>query len=660
MKRRTMFAALLTLSLTVCGQSEQPTWEQTISELMTAEDAESEAWEETMQLLTEQASHPINLNTATREDLEQLPFLTAQQVEQLTEHLERYGPMRSFGELRMLPAFDPARLALLPHFVYLGEKAPDTIKPKDLLSRGRHELTGYGKVPLYQRQGDRNGYLGYPYKHWLRYTYTTQHVKAGLVGAQDSGEPFMAGRNWGGYDYYSFFIQLKRLGRLEQLVAGKYKISTGMGLVLNNSLGLGKLATLSQLGRTPTTVRPHASRSAANHFQGVAATVRLNPRLRATAFVSYRALDATLNQKDSTATTLLTDGYHRTPTEMGKKGNTHSTDAGADLRWQKNGFHLGATAIYTHLSRRLQPDVSAIYRRYYPQGQDFLNVSANYGYNSRRLTVAGETAANRQGALATLNTLSLQLAEGLSLLAIQRFYSYRYTALYAHSLSEGGRVQNESAAYLGLTWQPSPRLRLQAYTDWSYAPWAKYQVSQSSYANDHIITANYTHKDWSFQARYRLHRRERDNADKTALYWRNEQRARLSADYTGLRSLRLKTQADLARVGEETGWAIGQQIDCTLPKTQLMGAFTYFRTPSYESRLYTYERGPLYASTFPMLYGEGIRYMVMVRRELGRRLTAVGKLGVTDYFDRSQISSGLQQVNDSALPEVEVQVRWRF
>ena len=27
------------------------------------------------------------------------------------------------------------------------------------------------QVPLYEREGDRNGYLGYKYKHWFRYSF---------------------------------------------------------------------------------------------------------------------------------------------------------------------------------------------------------------------------------------------------------------------------------------------------------------------------------------------------------------------------------------------------------------------------------------------------------------------------------------------------------
>ena len=102
-----------------------------------------------------------------------------------------------------------------------------------------------GRVPFYDRKGDNDGYLGPKYRHWLRYQFTYgDQVKAGLVGAQDAGEPFFTRQNKKGYDYYSLYVQLRNMGRLESLVVGNYRVSMGMGLVMNNGFSLGKLALL--------------------------------------------------------------------------------------------------------------------------------------------------------------------------------------------------------------------------------------------------------------------------------------------------------------------------------------------------------------------------------------------------------------------------------
>ena len=304
---------LLLMSLGVSAQEEHP-WMEALNEVMTLEDAGTTAWEDTYQLLCEQEQHPMDLNTVTREQLEQLPFLTAQQVEELVEYLYRYGPMRSLAELRMIRSLDNERRRLLTFFVGVEEGRREGVSRNvmdvlgDALKNGHHELMATARIPFYERKGDRNDYLGYPYRHWLRYGFSYGDcLKAGLVGSQDAGEPFFAHQNKFGYDYYSLYLQLRNVGCIEALVLGCYKVSLGMGLTVNSSFSLGKVAMLQNLGRAANTLRAHSSRSEADYLQGAAATVRLSKGLTATAFASYRGQDATLN-KDGTAATIITSG----------------------------------------------------------------------------------------------------------------------------------------------------------------------------------------------------------------------------------------------------------------------------------------------------------------------------------------------------------------
>ena len=663
---------LLLTALTANAQTERP-WEQMMAELLTADDIESEDWEDTYEMLCELEEQPLNLNIATREELESLPFLSAGQVEGIVEYVYRFGPMKSMNELMMIRQLDYRQIELLRHFTYVEDERVEEHFPKldDILQYGRHELMGNVRVPLYKRKGDRNGYLGYPYRHWLRYQFSYKdYVKAGIVGSQDAGEPFFANGNKAGYDYYSYYVQVKRLGRIENAVVGKYKLSAGMGLVVNNSFGLGKLAMLQQLGRNTNTIRPHSSRSQSGYMQGAAATLRLSSQWQLTGALSHRPIDATLND-DGTARTIVTDGYHRTPTEMEKKNNTHATDAMAHIGYRQGGLHAGATALYTRLDRELRPVTATLYRRYNAQGNDFVNVSADYGYLHPRFAISGETAVNRDGALATINSLSGRLADGLSVMLLQRFYSYRYTALYARSISEGGHVQNESGLYLGATWQPRPGLQLQAYTDYAYFPWARYQVSQASTAWDNLLSASYSRGNWTVSGRYRLHLRQKDenenenkNGNGKRLITQTEHRGRVALGWNG-GGISATTQADIVSTGRgnlpaQWGYMLSEALNGQWHRLKLSLSGGYFHTDGYDARLYVYERGPLYAFSFPAYYGEGIRLALMANVAVGRRLTLTVKAGHTHYFDRSTIGSGLQEVNGSSMTDLDLQMRWKF
>ena len=638
---------LIVLSLLMAamtyGQSERP-WEQALADVMTAEDLESATWEDTYNMLCELEEQPIDLNKATREELEALPFLTDRQVEDIMEYRYRYGAMKSMNELRMIRSLDSRLIDVLRYFTFIdNETATAGKRPlKERLQYGHHELMAYGRIPFYERRGDKNGYEGYPYRHWLRYRYNLDNdVKIGFVGSQDAGEPFFANTNKAGYDFYSYYLQVRRLGCIENAVVGKFKLSVGMGLVLNNSFGMGKLATLQQLGRSTNTVRPHSSRS------------------QLTAFLSYRPLDATLND-DGSIRTIVTGGYHRTPTEIEKKNNSHATDGGTHIAYRRGGLHAGATAVYTHLDRDLSPDTRTLYRRYNAQGNNFLNLSADYGYLHPRFALNGETAMNRDGAIATINSLSVEVSDELSLMLMQRFYSYRYTALYARSLSEGGHVQNESGYYFGLTWNPSPRLSVRAYTDYAYFAWARYQVSQPSHSWDNLLNATYSRGEWSITARYRLHLRQKDDDSKTALVNTTEHRGRIAVIWQH-KTFSAATQADGVSTGShDRGYSLSETVGWNIRRLKLNVNAGYFHTDSYDSRIYTYERGPLYTFSFPSFYGEGMRGAVMAQLKLNRRLSLTAKLGYTHYFDRSAIGSGLQQIDHSSQTDLDLQARWTF
>lgn len=105
---------------------------------------------------------------------------------------------------------------------------------------------------------------------------------------------------------------------------------------------------------------------------------------------------------------------------------------------------------------------------------------------------------------------------------------------------------------------------------------------------------------------------------------------------------------------------VSQTLGYTHRWLRLNGGVGYFKTDSYDSRVYLYEQGPLYTYSIGQFQGEGIRYWLMARAAVGKRLSLTARLGVTNYFDRSVVGSSYQQVDGSALTDMDVQVRWKF
>ena len=596
-----IITAMLMVVLGVRAQEKDVhSWEKYLSAVMTAEDMDSEEWQLNYDLLCELEQHPININKATREDLEQLPFLSAQQVEALMEYKYRYGGMKSLAELMMIREIEPQMRKLLGCFIYAGEESKSKIRTK-------HELIACYKVD---------------YRHWFRYQMEQgDKLKLGLVASQDADEPFFSGKNKLGYDYYSPYLQLKKLGRLETLVLGNFRVSMGMGMVMNNSFSLGKIATLQNLGRNANGLRAHSSRSL-GFLQGAGATINLGRGIKTTAFVSYTPMDATLNS-DGSARTIITTGYHRTETELAKKNNLHALKTGGTIKYNGGRVHLALNALYAHLDRRLSPSKTQLYNYFKPEGADFVNASVDYGYRGRRFTLNGETAIDGNGHIATINTISQTTNSGLNLMALQRFYSYQYSSLDAQSYSDCGRVQNESGVSVGLSWQLSPKWQLAAYADYAYHPWALYRKTSSSYSLDNLMQCSFTSNHWKLMARYRLKAYEK------------EHRTRITAEYT-TENFSARTQFDggYCAENEERGVMLSGNLAYAYHWFRMNAGVGYFNTDGYNSRVYLYENGPLYTYSMQQLYGEGMRYWLMLRANLGKHFMLTAKVGVTNCFDR--------------------------
>ncbi len=661
--RKLLLVFLIFCMGTVCARAQnERSWEEWLGTMSDVDDAESDRLELTYEELSELENHKIDLNRCTRDELLQLPLLSAQQVMDFIEYRNRHGRIETMVELYMIRSMEKSTIDLLSHFATIyPEVVKDTLPSlKNLIRYGRHELLATFKAPFYNRRGDENGYLGYKYKHWLRYTFTSgQHVKLGLVASQDAGEPFFAGQNKAGYDYYSFYLMLQKWGCVRRMVVGRYRLKFGMGLVINNSFGLGKINTLVTLGRSANNIMPHGSRSEANYLQGAAVCFRLSDRFSLTAFASLRKVDATLNRNSSTVATLLRTGYHRTKSEMERRRNTSESLFGANLNFFRNGWHAGITGLYTAFNRELQPSTTQLYRRWYPRGSRFWNASIDYGYVSGRLNLSGETATGNCQQVATINTVSYQLTSTLTLVALQRYYPYQYYSLFSRSFAEGGAVQDESGVYLGGDWLIGRFMKLMFYTDYAWFAWPKYRISESSGSWDNMAQLSWQKELWSWAFRYRIRARKRDVAGKRGTTSYTEQRMRSTVTYSNNR-WNLQTQADMALcqfTHNSFGVMLTENAGYSCQRFRVNVTAGYFHTDDYNSRLYTYERSVLYNFSFPSFYGHGMRLALNMRADFTSHLMLIGKLGMTKYFDRKVIGSGLQRINGSSMTDLEVQLR---
>lgn len=652
------------LNININGQ-EIYKWEKLYSDLLLSEDCDADAIYDNFDFLCELEANPINLNTATREELEQIPFLTPTQIEEILSYIYQYHGMETLGELMMIESLDKKRRELLSFFVYVRPIPIDIKFPniKTIFNKGSNEIMVTNRIPFYQRNGKKNGYLGYAYSNSLRYKFSySKYFQIGFVGSQDSGEPFLSNKNKFGYDYYSFYLKIKDLSFLKTGIIGCYKLRFGNGLVINNDFSLGKLVSLLGQNNYSNYVRGHFSRSQSNYFQGIATSIYINPHIELTTFFSSRKRDAALNDNGSIKS-LQNTGYHRTMLEMERKDNTHQTDIGGNIQLNYNGFHAGITSVFSRFNRRFAPYLANSYRTTLAEGNNFFNIGLNYGYINYRYNINGEIAFDKQMNIAAINSLSVQPNHNLYFITIQRYYSHKYNSLFGKSFSEGRKLQNELGFLFGLNIVTSRFLSIMYYSDFAYFKYPRFMASVSSSALDNYISAIYTIHKNSFTVSYRFKLRQKDNKAHTKLLNELTHRNRISYVYNEDK-WNIKSQIDLSFYSHEEnsfGYMLSEYFNCTLkPWLSITTNIGYFHTKDFKSRLYTYERGMLYGFNFLSFYGKGVRTGIFFRAKPTEKLNILLKIGATYHFDKHIVSSKHQETSNPFVSYIDCQLRWKF
>ncbi|MBO4802172.1 MAG: helix-hairpin-helix domain-containing protein [Bacteroidaceae bacterium] len=671
--RQLAFLLLLLLPLSLLAQVPTTEWDELMQELLEEQpedEADEESVEDRIVLLNDLHEHPLNINTATYQQLIALPFLSETAVNGILRYRTFNGPLRTLGELMLIREVSFRERRWLRQCVFAGED-PSVQTRRDSLRRlqDRHEFLARADVPLYQR-------AGWPWARGIgqRVRYTWQHGRrwdVGLRAENDAGEPRFDGTT-PTFDSFGGHVMLHDAGCIQTAIVGDFKVGFGQGLIINNSLRLGKVT--NSLWRSTGNLRPHRSTDEVNFLRGAAATVRLNNAWSITAFYSHRKLDASVS-KNGTIQSINTTGLHRTETELARKGSLTSQTAAIhgtlNLKLETlNSLTLGLTALFQHYDRYFQQS-NALYRRIYPNGYEFGAASFDYGFRSRHLLFGGETAlstvlgtapgqsSSTSPALATLNKVGWRFSPGTQLAVIQRYYSYSYFTPHANAFSENSRVQNESGVAVLLDAERVGPFILRAFFDYFYHPWPRYTMTKASDGWEALLQTTYQHsRNTSLLLRYRLKSHEKSDRRRLSHLARATfthtlspcWTAQATALFTALHTNASEDSGTLLPASNSIGFSLSPRIDYTTPSGRLRAAAlcTFFRTDDFDSRLFLYEPSVLQTFGLSQLYGRGQRMALTLRLRADKnddssrpvRWVIQSKVGVTHYTDRSSISTG--------------------
>ena len=629
-------------------------------------------WENELEELSNRMQEPVNLNVATREQLEQFPFLSDIQIEHLLAYIYIHGQMKTIYELQLVEEMDKQTIQyLLPFVCIKAINNKPAFRWKSLLKNaakyGKNELLTRFDIPFYKRKGYEHTYLGPSVYNSVKYSFRySDRLYAGVVAEKDAGEPFGALHNRYGYDYYSFYLLLKDCGRLKALAVGNYRLSFGQGLVISTDYLMGKTVYASSFNNRNSGIKKHSSADEYNYFRGVAATVSLTKDWDISGFYSHRSLDGVIT--DGTITSIYKTGLHRSQKEADKKNLFTMQLTGGHVSYQHNRIRLGITGIYYLFNRPYEPELTG-YSKYNLHGNNFYNLGIDYAYRWHRFSFQGETAIGKQG-WASLNRLQYSPVQNTQIMLIHRFYSYNYWAMFAHSFGEGSTTQNEQGYYIGLETSPFAYWKFFASFDLFSFPWKKYRVNKPSRGTDGLFQTTFTPRsNLSMYLRYRYKQKERDwtgsKGTLTLPIFHHQLRYRLNYFLGDVLSSRTTLDYNHFHSQDRAatkGYQVTQMISSQLPWTRLFADVqgSYFCTDDYDSRVYVSEKGLLYTFYTPSFQGRGFRCAVRLRYELNKHWLFITKFGETIYLNRNEIGSGNDLIYGNKKADIQMQLRIKF
>lgn len=647
-----MLTALLLL-LQVQIHAQKPfSWDELVEYIAQNEDDfEEERWTEHLEELEQLTLSPININTASREDLLSLPFLSEKQVDDIRDYVARYYGMKTLFELQLIPSITYFDRQVLPLFVFCEQPSNTQAKNmtfKEMMKKHQHEILSRVDIPFYHRKGYlvENGYSGRRIYNKNIYSFSaTKHIQASIHTERDAGER--------GIDSHGGQIILKDIGHLSTLVLGDYRVGFGEGLVINQGFSMGKASPLSNPSQGLRAIR---STDEYNFMRGAGTSLRFQNWTFST-FFSIQKMDATLNN-DGSIKTIQSSGYHRTQLEKEKENTFTRNVVGANVGWQHKSWHAGLTSYFLRTSKPLVPG-KEYYRQIYPKGKQFANASVNYGYSGYNWTAKGETAYDfSQHGLATLNTISYRINNRYRLTASGRYYDKHYYSTFASAIKENTNVQNEIAATIRLDAKPIDGLTTEIYADLFYNTWPRYLINHSSSGQEIVATTLYTiNRKNSFNIRYSFKNKEYSNGIQ------RHNRVRINWIYESGK-WKFQTTSFFHAMRGSYGEAIGETVrfgQGTLSPVRFSMSALYFHTDDYNSRISLYETNVAGSLSMPSFSGHGTRLSGTIQYLFWHeRMRLELKYGLTWFFDRKIQGSDLQTIYSPYKNDLTLQLRFKI
>ncbi|TNE98854.1 MAG: hypothetical protein EP322_04160 [Bacteroidetes bacterium] len=631
--------------------------------------------------------HPLNLNSADRDELEALGLLTDIQISDLLLHIKLFGKFISIYELQSLTYWDLETIFMVLPFVRVDDKLDQVhVSLKEMLKYGKFEAfmryqrivedkAGYEQVSDSILQNSNSYYYGNADRYYsrLRFSYRT-NFSVGVTAEKDPGEMFFRGAQSQGFDFYSAHAFYKGGKYIQAVAIGDYQIQIGQGLNLWSGYAFNKTADATNVKRSAQPIRPYTSVDETRFLRGAAVDLGLGD-FSLLIFGSYKGVDATLTASDTLAaedfeaSSINLSGLHRTNSEIDRKDALKEIIGGANFRFQRSAFNAGISAVYQGYDRPFIRDTMP-YNMYDFRGKSTVGLSADYSWTYRNFNFFGEVAnVTHSSAFANVHGVLIALDKFVSMSLVYRNYDRAYSTFYNAGFREGSRTQNEKGLYAGLKAQLTKSFFVSGYLDAFKFPWLRYQTDAPSDGHELLIQPTYRpNRNLEIYVRYREQQKARNSRDQdntiTEIEDVRQRNYRINFSYKVSDAFQIKSRIEYVTLErpsseDEKGMIFTQDILFKPKSSPVDIALRYalFDTDSYDTRIYSYENNALYVFAVPAYYYRGSRAYVLLRYTFLRKCDLWFRYAVNIYANRDSLGSGAEEITGNKRSEITLQLR---
>ena len=610
-------------------------------------------------------SQPIDINHASREELEQSGLFSPFQVYGIMKHREKYGLFFSIYELRVVPGFTIDRLKLIESFLI----APPVSIPAPVKRNSFNTLQNISILsPIAEGYSSKNqsvpAYPGSPVKISGRVNYKKgNHWNAGISWEKDPGEAFIHQMR---PEHIAGFIQYKGTGFLRNLILGNYRVHRGFGLVHGTGMNYGLMPVHN--GFQIAYGRPFASTMEYDYYRGIYAEGGAG-RIRSDIYISHIPVDMSLStniQYNNMYDRQRKTGLHRTTSEREGSNTGRALNIGSSISCSGKHFNTGLAASFARFSMdKKAADSLALL-------PDFHELSGNSSLYAiwfrNNIEIYSEYALDHLFRHAFLLGTNISFNPALEITMAWRDYSEDFISKTPAAFGSSGKPENEEGLAFGIQLVPFPRAVLKFNTD-IYTP----KISEKGYSPPGFNARTRLIASWSqpgrIEAEFRYNEKFRQSElaipglDNNLTGAEVSRSARLQCRFFLTDSLILTSRAELSfgAINGRSGKLMYQQISfAPWEYIRITYRFQLFSIPDWNLRIYSYEPGVLYSFSVPSWNGTGSRNLLVINAKIKDDVRLRLKLGVTSYAHTHFTGSGNDLRKGNCKTDLEIQLQYKL